>query len=266
MAKIVFYIRALFHESILDNIDGIDANVAVAMFNDVCNITAEEYRKNVHKIQLENLQEISPHIIVNHKDRAVKPFGHIQHKAKEELLKLNDDDILIPLDDDDWISPKIKNFNFIHGLTGWNTAVLNADNWATLHYPLEHKQFSTTNITNENDIKIFEKGLLSNCQAFSGKMVKQLIDNRALLQLHTKCRTIALAHGFDEYITNDRLSVYVKHACNITFFARHQSDKKGLKQSIMKYRLMHTHDLNLTGEYAWATKYMHKLAELNKQL
>lgn len=266
MAKIVFYIRALFHESLLGKIEGIDANVAVAMFNDVCNITAEEYRKNVHKIQLENLQEISPHIIVNHRDREVMSFGHIQHKAKEELLKLNDDDILIPLDDDDWISPKIKNFNFISGLTGWNTAGLVPDNWATLYYYRKHKQFLRTDITCEDDRKIFEAGLLSNCQAFSGKMVKQLIDNRALLQLHTKCRTIALAHGFDEHITDDRLSIYVKHACNITSLARHSLDEKSLKQNIMKYKFMYTYDLNLAGEYVWATKYMHKLAELNKQL
>jgi len=269
MPKIVFYIRALFHESIMTKVENIDAAVAVQVFNSLCNITAGEYRKGVHSIQLQNLREISPHIIVNHIDKKVMPFAHIQNKTREELSELDDTDILIPLDDDDWLSPEIKNFNFIDGLSGWNVATLRPDNWASLFYLGEHKHFLRATIATEEDRKIFDKGLLSNSQAFSGRMVKQILntpDAHALLQRHTRCRAVALTHGFDEYITNDRLAVYVKHACNITSLAKFAEDKDRLHQEILKHKTMHENNLNLVGEYEWATKYMHKLAELNKQL
>ena len=275
MGKIVFYIRALFHESIMTRIENIDARVAVDAFNKVCAIPAEEYRKGLHNIQLENLQAISPHIIVNHKDRGVRPYGHIQDKAKEELQKLDDADILIPLDDDDWLSPEIKNFKFIDGLSGWNGAILRPADWANLHYSPEHKLIAREDITTEEDKAVFNRGLLSNCQAFSGRLVKHLLasdDARFLLQLHTKCRSVTQTYGFKEYITNARLAVYVRHACNITLLARiFQNEEllkkeEVLKKEVLRHKDMYTQDLNLNEEYSWAVKYMHKLAELNKQL
>jgi hypothetical protein len=251
----------------------IDARSLVHKFNSLFNITAEEYRKELHEIQLSNLRKVSTHIITNHVDTTHKPFSHIQAKAFEELMAIADDDIIIPMDDDDWISPEVLNFNFIDGLSGWSCGVINTKNFAKLSLQLENVLFKDPDNLTCSELSALDKGLLSNCQAFSGRMIKRLLpcdDGRRLLQHHTMCRKIARAHNFPEYITNQRLAIYVKHACNITLLDRLNSaadrSDKAMEEHIQLYKKMHTQDLQLTEEFSWANEYMLKLAELNNRL
>lgn len=279
MPRIVFYIRALFHESILPIVDKQKAEDFVEKFNNYFKITAQEYRQEVHKIQLQNIAAISPHIIVNRSKGQINKhadytYAAVQEKTKEQLLSLSDDDILIPLDDDDWVSPNIVNFPFIDGLSGWHTVTLVPGKWNNLFHNSFVPIVEAGQAFTIKEQELFERGgLLSNCQAFSGKMVKKIltsVDGNALMQRHTRCRQLTQIHGFKEYISRERLSVYVRHACNITFI-RKIIDVGGFEtekgqEEVAKYKYMYKQDLNLPVEYSWATGSLAKLAELNKQL
>jgi hypothetical protein len=277
MAKIVFYIRALFHESVMKKIENVDAFEFESLFNKLSNMPLKEYRQRVHEIQLLNLSSISQRIIINSLDVKTNrlPYSHIQPEALQQLLSLDDTDILIPLDDDDWISPDIKNFPFIFGLSGWNCVSLNPKNWSALFTHTESKPFLKDHKFSEEELIIFNKGLLSNCQAFSGAMIKNLVkhsieDARHLLQHHTRCREITKKNNFNEYLSNRILAVYVRHACNITSFAGWIKNKKNSEKEVLEelqlYKNMYKHNINLPAEYVWMMDYIHMLAELNRQL
>lgn len=284
--KIVFYIRAIFKESISPKIENYDARIVVKNFNKFSKITVEEYREKIHEIQKSCLNEISKKIIYNSFDGNTNsgwPYTYdvLQNSTIEKLKSLDDDSILIPLDDDDWLSPKITEVKFCkNGLTIWNTISIPDTNSSNIFYHIKNIALPK-DVRDEKDI-IKLNSLLSNCAAISGNVVKKMIDMKQtkmlerLLQRHIEPRKVIREPIFSdlnlgEVILEDYLAVYVKHACNISFIKILGGDK--VNQStydklVEVYKNMDYSKIfsTLSPNYVWCKKYLNSLQELNTRL
>ena len=232
--KIVFYIRALFHESIMsgdEKLNRPDILKLTEAFKKYSNISAEDYRKELHNIQLKSLYKISDRIIYNKATLPTsKTFRVVQENTINQLKQLNDDDWIIPIDDDDWFSPDIKNLEFKKEcLNYWNTITFTESKPMNVFEHRKNKELPYTNLTEEDEK--MSKSLLSNCQCIPAYVIKYLIKINAtdvlrlLLQRHSLVRGLIREEpifqlNLKENIFDNVMSVYVKHAANITTFIR----------------------------------------------
>ena len=230
--KIVFYVRALFHESIMsgnENTNKPDILKLAQAFKNYSNISVEDYRKELHNIQLKSISAISKRIIYNKAASSEsKPFINLQINTINQLKELDDDDWIIPIDDDDWFSPSIKDLIFKEGcLNYWNTASFSHKQRITIFEHFKNKELPFSDLTPE-EVQL-SKGLLSNCQCIPAYVIKHLINIneintlQQLLQRHSLVRELIRKEplsqlNIKENLFHDIMSVYVKHAANITLF------------------------------------------------
>lgn len=290
--KIVFYIRALFHQSLMPGNEKSkkpDVPKLVACFNKFSRISAQEYRQRVHAIQLENLRTISDRFIYNEQEHNPNrkfnyAYSVLQPNALKLLAALNDDDIVIPFDDDDWLSPDILKQDFQpDAFNYWDTASFT---WHKEKFGVFYN-FKTKPlpVVLETEADQFEsRGLLSNCQSAPGWYIKHLLAHnkidvlQRLLQRHNQMRGLIREKHVDgweakENIFDKVLSVYVRHAANVTLFQRffefgneHALDQAAFDKTVEPFRQSkHTVD-ELPVELKWASPYLKKLEELNQLL
>ena len=290
--KIVFYIRALFHESILpknENCNRPDMSNMINSFDNFSNISAIDYRKAVHDIQIKNLSKISNRFIVNNAEISNRKYNYtfsiLQSKTVELLSQLNDDDIVVIMDDDDWLSPEISNLTFEeNALTCWNTISLGHSSLGKINIfkHLINQELPNVLITDEQ-IRL-SKNLLSNCQAISAKIIKQLINLNSINELQTLLQRHNLIRGIirqkpicnwnvKEDLLPDILSIYVRHAVNVTLFERMGGysvesftfDK--YKEVVYPYKYADYENIPNFPDYLnWAYPYLEELRQLNQQL
>jgi hypothetical protein len=276
--KIYFYIRSLYKDSI-----GVKENKrnqkSVEFFNSLSPITVQEYRNHIHEIQLKCLYKISSNIIYNTPcfdlNSYTCPYHNVQSSAQQQILELNDDDILIPLDDDDWLSPEISKIEFYkNSLTIWNTVSLNKDK--LFYYKMPH-------VFQQNEEYTDKKGIVfSNCIAISANIVKNLIKEKKdsynlplqnLLQFHTHTRQAIREDVFNqqpitENVIEKYYAVYVKHMCNDSRFLTHF--KEDTEHTLQNYnnlineakQLVYT-NIPLSEEYEWCKEYLNDVQNLN---
>lgn len=288
--RIVFFIRALFHESIMPEIgnkggDAVNGYACSEYFDKHFKMSIDEYRKKVHEIQLSCITKISDRIIYNSIDKDCKspwmsPYQVVQKSALKELTRLKDTDIIIPLDDDDWLSPEIKFLDFNRDtLTMWNCFSLDVGN-EYLHYHVGNHPLPP-----ELDDRhlLSAHALLSNCGAICASVIKRMIYynkkkvNEILLR-HTLPRIVIREHpynkwGLQEKIYPDSLAVYVRHAGNITLFSNKLSfdpnNSVFFMENMKKYKDSNQYNFSLNSlpkEMEWSREYFLKLKKLNEQL
>jgi len=285
-SKIVFYIRAIFRESISPKIENYDARIVVKNFNKFSNITVEEYREKVHDIQKECLNKISKKIIYNSFDGNTNeswPYTYdvLQNSTIEKLKNLDDDSILIPLDDDDWLSPKISEIDFCkNGLTIWNTISIPDTNSSDIFYHIKNIPLPK-DTKDENDL-IKLNSLLSNCVSISGNVIKKMIEMNQirmlerLLQRHIEPRKVIRENvlfnlNLEEVVLDDYFAVYVKHACNISFIkvlGESHADKNTYDTLVCRYKKMDYSKIfsSLSPNYDWCKPYLDSLQHLHSKL
>ncbi len=287
--NIVFYIRALFRESILPGREGIRKPVGILIdaFKNFAKISCEDYRSKIHDIQIKNLITISDRIIINRAQDSNREYnytyGILQDDTVEKLKKLNDDDIIIPLDDDDWLDPEIKNLNLDkEKINCWNTISFSVNG---VHYHVENEELPYDRPL--DDIQVIKaRGLLSNCQALPAFLVKRLLYSnkfedrllaQKLLQRHTQPRLLIREHPLNEYnirekIFNNLLAVYVKHAANITLFEAQNIPNNNINYEqylsiVEPYKKFNYLNIkNFPENYNWCIPYLIELQEINKLL
>lgn len=294
MSNIVFYVRALFHESIMPGgeiSNKPDVKKLIDIFKSFSKISAEDYRKEIHKIQIKNISNISERIIYNNaeerKDRKYNyTFCVLQDETVEKLKQLNDDDWVIPIDDDDWFSPEIKNLPFeIGSLNCWNTISFchkKLDQIRVFNH-IKNKEIPYRLLQTEEELKT-SRGLLSNCQCLPAYIIKELIKlNRhdilqPLLQRHSTVRKLIREDPLDklnikEKLFDDVLSIYVRHAANITLFEKvskfgEEDNFKDSYEEIIKPYKFASYDniINLPENLQWSIPYLNDLKELNQLL
>jgi hypothetical protein len=284
MKKIVFYIRALFGESISPKIENHDIREAVKNFNLYSGITIQEYRQMVHKIQVKCISNITDKIIYNRFDNISNsgwPYTYdvLQNTTVDMLKNIDDDAILIPLDDDDWLSPKIADIDFCkNGLTIWNTISIPQASCSKVFY---HNRNEKVPIVTRTDEEFYKLGnLLSNCVAISGNVIKKMIDVgdirmlERMLQRHTEPRKVIRENRFDEWgltetVLEDYLAVYVKHAGNVSYIKKlggPHSSKELFYELVNPYKT-----INYSGDifplnYNWCKNYCDELKKINSCL
>lgn len=278
--KIIFYIRCLFHEDKVKCCAGVDNEVYFPMFKELYGISIFEYRKRVHDIQLENIKSISPFVIENrYASNESSPFGNVQTHTLQQLCELDDDAIVIPLDDDDWVSPEITEYKFDYdALNIWSTVSLRP--YTTLLY---HKNPVCEQIPFDIDLentknKAVLQQLLSNCYGIPAKYIKQLAQEKNMqmlskvLQLHNRVRAAVREQPrflHKENIQDEILSIYVKHLGNITSIMYWQQEtkvslKKNLLNDYKNYCLFNKRYINeIPGEIDWIKPYQTELINLN---
>lgn len=286
--KIVFFIRALFKESMMPRVGhgrmAVDANKCAEEFNDLFNISIHDYRKKIHQIQLSCINNISDRIIYNRTDKKVEdvwklPYVHIQDSAKEQLMELRDDDIIIPLDDDDWLSPEISTLDFPkNSLVIWDSVSVGVDSSRTCYCYRHSKLPAKLDMYGDR----IARGLLSNSYGFRAKIIKEILErNREdadmLLLRHTMPRILARKKEYKdlfqegETIVNKFLSVYVKHAANITLYNTIKYSKKTTVEYYSNNFKDYIYDFeanieNFPPQFAWSIPYYKKLRKLNMTL
>ena len=292
--KIIFYIRALFHESIMpgsEKSNKPDKLKLVEAFNKYSGITVQEYRKQVHEIQLKCIKNISDRIIYNRaQENLNRKFNYsyciLQKDTLEILKSINEDDLVIPLDDDDWLSPEIKNLNFVEGsFNGWNTISFchsNPSNIRIFHHvkniPLPYKL--------ESDLEIKQsQGWLSNCQCIPGFVIKRLLEEsqidilQQLLQRHSRVRRLIreepmINWNLKEHFFDDVLAIYVRHAANITlldslsiFNEENNYTKEVYDKTVRQFKLADYDNIkDLPENLKWCLPYLQDLKQLNNLL
>lgn len=276
--KIVFYIRALFKDSIPYEFKHASKMAKyVEYFNKHSKISMQDYRQSVHEIQKECLSKISNRFIYNLTQRGY-PYNTIQPNTQNEISQLSDDDIVIPLDDDDWLSPEIKNLNFSRqGLTIWNSLIID------VHLERPHlckKNIELPDILSEEDVKL-ANGLLSNCAAIPASLLKRMFqikytDGNSFLQRHILPRIIIRQSDYKDFNIIERIysnyfAIYVKHAGNMTMLDRENMSvidtPEFFEKKIKIYKNANYHAVNsMSEEYAWCKPYYKKLEQLNELL
>ena len=291
--NIVFYIRALFHESIMPgNEKNNKPNMIklVDIFNQFSKISVQEYRTKVHEIQIKNLSKISNRIIYNNAEINLKrkfnyTYSILQKQTIEKFKQLNDEDFVIPLDDDDWLSPEIANLDFKkNALNCWNCISFSHNQ--KIIGVFEHARNKYIPDVIETEIQLEDsRGLLSNCQCIPAFLIKHLISiNRIdilqpLLQRHTTPRRLIRESpikeiNIKENLIDESLAVYVRHAANVTLFDKMSNygkeDDYSLElynNAITPYKLADYKNIkNLSPCYEWTLEYLEELKELNQIL
>jgi hypothetical protein len=263
--NIVFYLRGVFVNQIIPTIPEVEyRNIenVIKNFDKVSKIPFLEYRNLLHNIQLKNLNHISSNFIVN------KPFKCWSDLSViDQLEDLKDDDVLIPLDDDDWLSPAIKEFNFLpYQLNTWNCVSIGNDSYSEpfLFYHLEHEEEPQLNYSN----------LMSNCYSIPGWYIKSLIkDNKIynlknILQNHTRVRReIHSLSCIFTNLTNLRMGIYVKHLANISSLLEiHKtSDEIYIHNFLQKMNIKYS-EVILPEFLEWAKPLYEGLSLLNKKV
>lgn len=285
MNKIVFYIRALFHESIMPSALAAKRNIinAVNNFNKYSKISAQDYRKEIHKIQLQNLNKISDRIIINTAPVIkTNTFNTVQEETQQQLFKLDDNDIVILLDDDDWLSPEIANIEF-STVTFWNSFVLNYANnceksvLKTTEFFHKFKpaiEYPLVSVENVEDCKA--NIVLANCQAYSAKLIKHLSHYpeyfHRFMQRHSFVRGILRLPQMLPLIDQEKIysnywAAYVRHAANLTCLDRLDlQDPREIEEEFFKitqpFKTFAKPD-TIPTEFAWCIEYLDKLQTLH---
>jgi hypothetical protein len=286
--KIVFYVRALFHESIMsgnENTNKPDILKLSEAFKNYSNISVEDYRKELHNIQLKSISAISNRIIYNKAASSEsKPFRELQINTINQLKELDDDDWVIPIDDDDWFSPSIKDLIFKEGcLNYWNTVSLIHKERITLFEHFKNKEIPFSDLTPE-DIRL-SKGLLSNCQCIPAYVIKHLININAIntlqqfLQRHSFVRGLIREEPLSQLNVKENLfdnimSVYVKHAANITLFislCKFKEEQKYTKEvydeTVLPFKFANYDNIKNFPEYLnWTKPLLEDLKKINQFL
>jgi hypothetical protein len=286
--KIVFYVRALFHESIMPGneiTNKPDVLKLTQAFKKYSNISVEDYRKELHNIQLKSLSAISNRIIYNKPTSPEqKTFSVLQKNTINQLNELNDDDWIIPIDDDDWFSPDIKNLKFKEGcLNCWNTAQFSHKQRITIFEHIKNKELPFSNLTPE-EVQL-SRGLLSNCQCIPAYVIKHLININAintlqqLLQRHSLIRGLIREEplsqlNIKENLFDNIMSVYVRHAANITLFTglcnfneEQKYTKELYNKTIAPFKLADYDNIKNFPEYLnWTKPLLEDLKKLNQFL
>jgi hypothetical protein len=274
--KIVVYIRALFDGVKKGGLEQKNFITAAAKFTELANISFLDYRKQLHEIQKINLTQIADRIIVNNNPEGVSgvsPFFRCLPSTLEELARLDDDDVIIPLDDDDWLSPEIKNVDFnSSGLTCWDSYFVSVQGLGNLP-----KNVELPEILNAEELAQ-SKLLAASGYAVSAKVIKKalkLSDSlemiNLLLQRHSRAREMIRTLGGTEKIVDARLSVYLKHAANMTLIhpldtEEHFQALDFFKKHVLPHKNFNFSGLKLPADLAWCTRLLIELMELNKKL
>lgn len=285
MSRVILYTRAIYKESILNQNSSVDENNISLMdlFNSVCRMNLFDYRTALRDIQIKNFKMIDADNIINNKpiERKSSPsFAFVQKETINKLSKLNDTDVVIPLDDDDWISPSVTNLKFVNGLTAWNGITLNpfAKKFPNKRPLKIEEDPDVSNCTEERRNELLQ-GFVAGCQGCTANVIKTILhDNESdihrLLQRHKQTRIVMYPYKKqlnlkEKIYNNEYLHVYVKHAANNSAF-------KGVKQNIdpeqeMKNRIKRIKNgtkkiTNYPKEYEWAISLEKELNELNLSL
>lgn len=283
MSKVVLYTRAIYRESVTaQNGKSEDGEASMMeLFNSVCKINLLDYRTALRNIQIKNFSMIDADTIVNHKDKTRKPpFAFVQQEALNELSKLDDDDVVISIDDDDWISPAVTKLDFVNGLTAWNGITLNPFTKKIA----KRKDIQTTEnpeveeMTEEKKAEILE-GFIAGCQGCTANVIKELLQNNSqeihrLLQRHKQTRMVMYPlkqklNLTEKFYKSTHLHVYVKHAGNNSAFkgVKQETDReKELVDRITRIKQGATKITNYTPDYEWAINLEKELNELNLSL
>lgn len=293
--NIVFYIRALFHESIMPaNIKTNKPDIIklVELFNRYSSITAQEYRKQIHEIQLSCIKNISDKIIYNRAQQNTEKkynysFSILQRDTLEALKTIKEEDFIIPLDDDDWLSPEIKHLNLMErSFNGWRCSEF-MHKW----FPKNVRVYNYPAIPVlpkilETELEITQsRSWLSNCQCIPGFVIKRLLEEQQIdvlqqiLQRHSAVRSIIrekpiVDWNVDEHFFDESLAVYVRHAANITLFytlanaeQEHTFTKEIYDKTVAQYKYAdYDNIINFSENLKWCVPYLQKLKQLNSLL
>jgi hypothetical protein len=280
---IVFYIRGLFHVNNLTTHSGVDNKIYYDIFNKIYNYDILQYRREVNEIQRINLAQIGCRVIVNAHPYAPQPLAQrpsyvvIPSYVHDQLMSLAADDILIPLDDDDWISPAILDYPFdVDALNIWGAGYVmkKAPHYSPISIcdPLS----VDADLRDPENIKIC-RSLLSNCYGVPAKFIKSLITNthirernyrlKEILQLHSLVRSTIRTHKIisKENIQPVHLAVYVRHLGNITSLKQWVTLGTDIDQiKALVTAQLGKHILNtVTDSSLWFSEYQNKLIDLN---
>lgn len=283
MSKVVLYTRAIYRESVTaQNGKSEDGEASMMeLFNSVCKINLLDYRTALRNIQIKNFSMIDADTIVNHKDKTRKPpFAFVQQEALNELSKLDDDDVVISIDDDDWISPAVTKLDFVNGLTAWNGITLNPfTKKINKRGPLQNKENPLLESLTPEQKQDALMGFIAGCQGCTANIIKDIIQNdpnniHRLLQRHKQSRTIIYPlrnklNLTEKFYRDVHLHVYVKHAGNNSAFkgAKQEEDpEQELRNRIAKLKEGASRITNYTSDYQWAIPLERELNELNLSL
>lgn len=292
MNSIVFYIRALFHESILPGDPQCDRpNISnmINSFDNFSNISAIDYRKAIHEIQIKNLSKISDRFIINHAQESTRKynytFGVLQSNTIKLLGQLDDSDIVIMMDDDDWLSPEVAKINFQNNaLNCWNSSSFAYADPTNVQLTFNTINRELPKILETDEHRMHAGQLLSNCQAIPAYVIKNLINInkidtlQILLQRHNLVRALIrtspiIDMGIQEKLFSDILAVYVRHAANVTLFqtmgtfASNTFTEEAYNTAIYPYKFADYNALtNLPDFLMWSKPYLSDLQSLNQLL
>jgi len=283
--NIVFYIRALYEENFNsenerseDSLDGLSPS---DMFKKYSRITPVEYRQLIHQVQIKYLNSFTSNIIINKRENNKKScYNFVQQAAIEKLVQFSDDTIVIPIDDDDWISPNILTADLNpEGITVWAAGRITAKNG--------YVQITQDNIPKSFplDVSGFDKDSLkemsagASCQAISMKILKPLLLNNKreifnpLLQRHGTVRTLIRKPPIQdlkvtEKIISDKLSIYVRNAYQLTLTRKARNKGEKLMSDSIKY-FKNLHEANIEKidpEFNWALSPLINFIEINKKI
>lgn len=281
MSSVVFYVRSLSKETPFFEFISPDlkdkAIAVVEIFNSISKISFQDYRNALHSIQLENLKDIGLPVIINTRENSNAeeiPFKRIQPTALKTILSLPKDTILIPTDEDDWISPTIKEIDFVNGITGWNVSSLSFTNISYRNkkqFPLDLKSISN------KEISELEAGFDSNCQSMS---LDFILHNKhqlhKLVQRHSCSRFIIREEHnrsnelyTEKFIDNNSLSVSLRHLANLSKYLTRiklVNDtallKNFIKELFDKTKQQLRHPLILNAELSWAKRYQKQFLDI----
>lgn len=263
----------------------------VETFNNFSRITAQEYRKKIHEIQLKCITKISDRIIYNRAQENPNrkwnySFAVVQKDTFEKLKTIQDDDLVIPLDDDDWLSPEIKNLKFVeNSFNGWNTISFNHKIPGDIKICHHTKNVPLPLVLEtEEELKLSQKWL-SNCQCIPGFVIKRLLkENQTdilqnMLQKHHDVRSLIRKEpmrnwNLKEHFFDDVLAVYVRHAANITLLDRltpiNEEDKftkEMYNETVSQYKLANYENIkNLPDNLKWTLPLLQEIKQLNELL
>jgi hypothetical protein len=284
--NIVFYIRGLFHENTLKSHSDIDNALYFSLFKKIYNLDIQQYRREVNEIQQLNLNRIGCRVIVNSnlhitdKEKLPFPYQMIPKHTIEQLMGLDDDTIVIPLDDDDWISPDIINYPFdTDALNIWGTGrTVNREPYFTRVPICKPLSFDTDWQLPVNHQAC--RDLLSNCYGIPAKFIKVVINNtdvsdlnlrlKYILHRHSRVRATIREHKIinKENIQDTYLSVYVRHFGNMTELKQWSTLDEDIDKikSFVSNKIIATNRSDMDNCNLWFADYQKQLIDLNNRV
>ncbi len=285
--SVIFYIRGLFHENNLKNHGNINNTFYRAVFNEIYKLDIRDYRQEINEIQKLNLSKVGCRVIVNSNSHITDyiheglPYSRIPKHTIDALMSLADSDILIPLDDDDWVSPDILNYPFdTEALNIWSTSLLTHRAPYCAPIPICKPLEFDADLTLVENQQIC-RSLLSNCYGIPAKYIKYVITNtnssdlntrlQCLLQLHSRVRSTIRDYRIlsKENIHASNLSVYVRHFGNNTEFGKwtqFNEDVDKIRRFVMDAAATQKSEYITSNHNLWFADYYNKLLDLNRRL